>query len=68
MDSSPAVVDGVVYVGSEDHLLYAVDAESGKLRWRYHMLYPVRSSPTVVDGVVYVGSEGFYAVDAAGGR
>ena len=35
MWSSPAVVDGVVYVGSYDFYVYALDAGSGKLRWRY---------------------------------
>lgn len=31
--SSPAFKDGVVYVGSADHHLYAVDAKDGSLRW-----------------------------------
>jgi eukaryotic-like serine/threonine-protein kinase len=31
--SSPAVVDGVVYVGSTDGNLYAVDAASGGQKW-----------------------------------
>ena len=56
--SSPAVVDGVVYVGSGDDYLYALDAASGQLRWRYQTGgSSVYSSPAVVDGVVYVGSE-----------
>ena len=33
--SSPAVVGGIVYVGSNDHSLYALDAESGALKWRF---------------------------------
>ena len=28
-DFSPAVVDGIVYVGSEDHNLYAFNAANG---------------------------------------
>ena len=45
--SSPVVVDGVVYVGSQDGYLYAVDADSGDLRWRYETGGVVRSSPVV---------------------
>ena len=33
--SSPTVVDGVVYVGSDDHFMYALDAATGELNWRY---------------------------------
>ena len=60
MDSSPAVVDGVVYVGSDDDHVYALDAASGQLRWRYQTGNDMDSSPAVVDGVVYVGSEDGY--------
>src|SRR3954471_23726162 len=31
--ASPAVVDGVVYVGSWDGYFYALDAASGRLKW-----------------------------------
>ncbi|MBA2277675.1 MAG: PQQ-binding-like beta-propeller repeat protein [Chloroflexia bacterium] len=66
--SSPAVVDGVVYVGGGFHLV-AVDATTGLERWRFPMRYAGQASPTVVDGTVYVTSqEGFlYAVDARTG-
>ena len=71
VSSSPAVVGGVVYAGSYDGYLYAVDAASGELRWRYATDEDgVSSSPTVVDGVVYIGSRDkfLYAVDAASGE
>ena len=54
VSSSPAVADGVVYVGSYASL-YAVDAESGELRWGYTTGGRVHFSPAVVGGVVYVG-------------
>ena len=68
--SSPAVVDGVVYFGSGDGSVYAVDARSGELRWRYKTGDVVHASPAVVDGKVYVGSWDtyFYALDAKNGR
>src|SRR5579871_6060192 len=33
--SSPAVVNGVVYVGSEDKNVYALDANTGTKLWNY---------------------------------
>ena len=56
VDSSPAVADGVVYVGSQDHTLYALDARTGKRLWSYATGSSIVSSPTVADGAVYVGS------------
>jgi outer membrane protein assembly factor BamB len=46
----------VVYFGSVDGAVYALEAGTGKLRWRYQTDGPVASSPVVADGVVYVGS------------
>jgi len=67
--SSPTVVDGTVYVGSEDGNLYALDAADGSERWRYETAGPVYASPRVADGTVYVGSRDdvLYALDAADG-
>jgi len=56
VDSSPAVADGVVYVGSFDNHLYAVDIATGQERWRFKTEALVGSSPAVADGVVYFGS------------
>ena len=33
--SSPAVVNGIAYFGSGDGNVYAVDANSGVLQWKY---------------------------------
>jgi hypothetical protein len=51
--SSPTVTGGVVYFGSDDSYLYAVDARTGKLKWRFKTGGVVYSSPCVVNGVVY---------------
>jgi len=68
--SSPAVADGTVYVGSSDHLLYALDAATGVLKWKFKTNGRVTSSPAVSANVVYFGSydSNFYAVDAATGQ
>ena len=34
--SSPTVVDGVVYFGSRDFNIYAVDADTGEEIWSFH--------------------------------
>jgi len=67
--SSPVVSGGVVYFGSSDHYVYAVDERSGSLRWKYKTRGRVTASPAVADGRVYIGSYdgSFYALDAATG-
>lgn len=67
--SSPTVVDGVVYFGSQDGALYAVDAETGTELWEFRTNGFVDSSPAVVNGIVYFGSNdsNFYALDAQTG-
>src|SRR5580693_2227386 len=70
VDSSPAVANGVVYVGSLDHNVYALNASTGALLWSYTTGGPVGiSSPAVANGVVYVGSidRKVYALNAKTG-
>jgi outer membrane protein assembly factor BamB len=66
--SSPAIADGVVFIGSTDGNLYAVDEDSGKQKWKFRTLgvRQVTSSPAVADGVVFFGGfDGvFYAIAA----
>ena len=69
--TSPAVVDGKVYFGSDDGSIYAVNASSGALIWNYSTGGPVQSSPAVVEGVVYVGgfhSHAVFALNASSGE
>ena len=69
IQSSPAVAGGVVYVGSMDDKLYALDAVTGTHKWSYATGGYIYSSPAVANGVVYVGSwdGGLYALDAVTG-
>lgn len=68
--SSPAVWNGLVYVGSTDGDVYAIDRERGVLRWRFATKSRVVSSPAVAGGMLYFNSYdgNMYAVDAATGR
>ena len=68
--ASPAIVNGVVYVGSTDGNLYAIDAASGAQKWKFETKAWEVSSPAVASGVVYFLSyDGhLYALDAATGQ
>ena len=57
--SSPAVANGVVYVGSRDYKLYAFNARNGVMLWSSSTGSLIDSSPAVTNGVVYVGSENY---------
>jgi outer membrane protein assembly factor BamB len=68
--SSPAVVSGKVFFGSGDGNVYAVDARSGVLQWKFATQDVVHASPAVVGNTVYIGSwDGhLYAIDAETGQ
>ncbi len=50
-----AIVGGVVYVGSENGSMYALNAANGKVGWRVDVGH-VSSTPAVANGVVYVST------------
>ncbi len=58
--SSPSVVNGIVYVGSQDKNIYAIGASSGNRIWNFTTNGAIISSPAVANGNVYVGSEDGY--------
>ena len=70
VNSSPAVVAGTVYLGSNDGNLYAIEAATGVKKWAFAAKSRIPSSPAVANGLVYFASYdgNFYAVDAASGK
>ena len=68
--SSPAIAYGLVYVGSTDQNLYAIDVQTGKEKWKFHTDSSVTSSPAVSAGFVYFNSYdgNLYALDAETGK
>jgi glucose dehydrogenase len=70
MQSSPVVVEGVIYAGGGNQSFFAVDARTGDEKWHAQIGLYVRSSPAVVDGVVYVGdwTGTLHALDAKTGQ
>lgn len=67
--SSPTIVGGSVYVGSDDLTVYSIDAETGQKRWQFRADGEITSSPTVVDGTVVIGGKfsNVYALSAETG-
>ena len=65
IESTAAVIEGTVYVGALDGVLYAIDAETGEKRWTYQTNSSIKASPAIYDGVAYFGDgDGvFHAVD-----
>ena len=55
--SKPAIANGIVYIGSADHNVYALNATTGAKVWSYKTGDSVLSDPTFADGIVYVGSD-----------
>jgi outer membrane protein assembly factor BamB/tRNA A-37 threonylcarbamoyl transferase component Bud32 len=68
--SSPAIHNGVVYIGSYDHNLYALDADNGEFMWKYPAEGGIASSPCVYGERVLFGSTDrlLYAVNVDTGR
>ncbi len=69
LQSSPVAADGLVYVGSFDGNVYALNAADGKIAWTFKTGDKVRATALVSDGVVYIGSWDLqtYALDAKTG-
>ncbi len=68
--SSPTVAGGVVYFGSADGLLYALDARTGALLWKHDAGAPVGGAPLVSGSeVVFTDRDNrVHAVDRASGE
>ncbi len=67
---TPTWDDGVLYIGSYDNNLYALEAESGEFLWKYAAKGAVVSKPALVESFVYFGSEdgSLYVLSSINGR
>jgi outer membrane protein assembly factor BamB len=68
--NQPAYYRGLVYIGSYDHRIYALDARTGHTEWKTNVGTGMESPPTVAFGRVYMGGlDGrVRALDAKTGR
>jgi outer membrane protein assembly factor BamB len=55
--STPAIADGLVYIGDLDGYLFCLDANTGKQLWKHDLLAALWGSPMLVDGKIYIGDE-----------
>jgi eukaryotic-like serine/threonine-protein kinase len=67
--ASPSIYKDTVIVGSNDHHLYAVDAQTGKLHWKRDLGERVFMKPLIEANLIYVGSASgyFYQINADNG-
>jgi outer membrane protein assembly factor BamB len=70
--AGPAFSNGVVYAGSNDGTLYAIDAATGTLKWKFYDVQGFYNIPSVHYGKVFVnitayGGNYLYALDEATG-
>src|SRR5580704_12001986 len=54
IEGTPAVHDGIVYIGSLDGNLYALDLASGQQKWKSDV-GPIKAPPSYRDGFIYIG-------------
>lgn len=67
---APAVADGVVYVGTDDGKLFALQLSDGQRKWEFRQEDAILAPPTVMGDYVFVGDEGgnLWAVRTRDGR
>lgn len=67
--SSAAVLNDVIYFGSDDSCLYALD-NTGSQKWKFKSNGKICSTPAVKDSVIYFNNYGgmFYAVNTKTGK
>lgn len=70
ISTTPAVGEEMVFVGSTDESLYALDTNRGTVQWKSRMNAAVRSAPVIAENIVYVVNDvgRFRAIDALTGE
>ena len=57
-ESSPAVGEGIIAFGTDGGAIVALDASTGKEKWRYDTgVSDIKSSPVITDGTIIIGSD-----------
>lgn len=68
--SSPILSKGILFIGSSDGFLYALDSATGTERWKFNAKDPIVSTPAVASDTVYFGTRDgrFIALDTTTGK
>ncbi|MCD6063939.1 MAG: repeat protein, partial [Flavipsychrobacter sp.] len=66
--SSPVADQNIVYFGSYDFHVYALNVIDGTEKWKYKTNALIKSSPLMYNGIAYFGShdKNMYAFDSTG--
>lgn len=66
----PSIADKILYFGSGNGVLYAIDAITGSGKWEFKTSGAIHSSPAIFKGMVYFSSrnEYLYALDSQTGK
>ena len=57
VESSPAIADGRVFVGSNDGRFYVLHLETGEKLWEFEAGAPLSASPAIANGRIVIGSQ-----------
>ncbi len=57
VESSPAIADGRVFVGSNDGRFYVLNLSSGAKLWEFDAGAPLSASPAIANGRIVIGSQ-----------
>ena len=70
VESSPLLRNGVLYVGTWNNEVVALNAKNGRVKWRFQADDEVNTSAAYWKGNIYIGSDGgtLYALNAGSGR
>lgn len=68
--SAPLVDNGVAFVSSMDHFVYAIDTDNGEELWKTDLEGAIVGAPVLYENTIYVGSfaHKFFALDADTGE
>jgi outer membrane protein assembly factor BamB len=56
IETPPLLVDGILYFGSWDRKVYALDIQTQKPIWTYETSGQVKDGPAFADGTIFIGS------------
>jgi len=69
--SKPTAANDTVFFGTPMRFVYAVDAHTGKEKWKFELGASISGAPTYYDGKIFIGQQGgedeFYCLDAETG-
>src|SRR5687767_14948702 len=68
--ASPVLENNVVYAGSLDSTLYALDGGTGQLKWKFKTLGPIRSAVKIDNQKLFLngGDGSLYCIDKISGK